>query len=66
MTITRAELHELVDALPAEQVPLAGEDLRRRTTRQKPFAWVAMGPAKNGRTDNARRVDEALAESFGR
>lgn len=30
-----------------------------------PLAWIGTGPANDGRTDNARRVDELLAEGFG-
>lgn len=46
-------------------------DVRRRTRPRpapsdKAFAWIAMGPARNERTDNAQRIDELLAEGFGR
>jgi hypothetical protein len=71
MTASRDELHHLIDELPDDQVPAVAEELRRRTKPRpapsdKAFAWVGMGVAKNGRTDNARRVDEILAEGFGR
>lgn len=71
MTASRDELHHLIDELPDDQVPAVAEELRRRTLprpprTQEPFAWVGMGVAKNGRTDNAQRVDEILAEGFGR
>lgn len=71
MSATRAELHDLIDALPEEQVErLLSEVRRRRQPRQVPsdkaFAWIGAGVANNGRTDNATRVDELLAEGFGR
>lgn len=65
MTAGRRELHELIDELPDDQVPAVAEDLRRRARTQEPFAWVGMGPARSGPTDNARRVDELLEEGFG-
>lgn len=71
MSESRDELHHLIDSLPEEQVERVLSDVRRRTQprkvpSEKAFAWIAMGPAKNGRTDNAQRVDELLAEGFGR
>ncbi len=71
MSESRDELHHLIDSLPEEQVEQVLTDVRRRTKPRpapsdKAFAWIAMGPAKNGRTDNAQRVDELLAEGFGR
>jgi hypothetical protein len=67
----RDQLHHLIDSLPEEQLELVLVDVRRRAVPRpapsdKAFAWIAMGPAKNGRTDNAQRVDELLAEGFGR
>ncbi|BAK37262.1 hypothetical protein MLP_42480 [Microlunatus phosphovorus NM-1] len=46
-------------------------DVRRRTRPRpapsdKAFTWIAMGPARNGRTDNAQRIDASLTEGFGR
>lgn len=67
MTAARDELHHLVDELPDENVDAAIADLRRFATRgPKAFSWIAAGPANNGRTDNAERVDELLDEGFGR
>lgn len=72
MTADRSELHELVDELPDDQIDLVVADLRRRTRPApprvtEPFAWIGMvKEAKNGRTDNAERVDELLAQGFGR
>ena len=70
MSETRDELHHLIDSLPEEQVEQVLSDVRRRTRpRQVPsdkaFAWIGAGVANNGRTDNATRVDELLAEGFG-
>ncbi len=71
MSEIRAELHLLIDSLPEEQVEQVLSEVRRRTRpRTAPpdsaFAWIGAGVASNGRTDNATRVDELLAEGFGR
>lgn len=70
MTATRDELHYLIDQLPDEQVDGVLAELRRLATPAsrgpKAFAWIAAGAANNSRTDNADRVDELLAEGFGR
>ena len=70
MTVTREDLHDLVDALPDAQMPLAAEELRRLAMPvsygPKAFAWIGNGQAKNGRTDNAQRVDELLTQGFER
>ncbi len=71
MSIDRTELHELIDALPDDEVASLLADARRRAHQpprklHEPFAWVAMGPSRHDRTDDARRVDEILAEGFGR
>lgn len=71
MTENRDELHHLIDSLPEEQVELVLADVRRRAKprqvpSEKAFAWIGAGPANNGRTDNAQRVDELLGEGFGR
>lgn len=70
MTVNREELRHLVDALPDEEVDQVLSELRRRAAvRLAPsddaFAWMGAGPANNGRTDNATRVDDILAEGFG-
>lgn len=71
MTENRDELHHLIDSLPEDQVELVLADVRRRAEprrvpSERAFAWIGAGPANNGRTDNAQRVDELLAENFGR
>lgn len=69
MTTDRAELHELVDALPESQVASVAADLRRRATAARPasdraFAWIAMGVTKDGVTDVSSNVDKYL-DGFG-
>jgi hypothetical protein len=71
MNASRAVLHELVDELPEQQLTeiIAEMQERIRPPRlvgAKPFAWMGAGPANNGRTDNALRIKELLAEGFGR
>ena len=70
MTVARDELHHLIEELPDDQVDVALAELRRIATPvargPKAYAWIASGPANNGRSDNAERVDELLAEGFGR
>ena len=70
MTADRSELHELIDALPDEQVPLAAEDLRRRTKARaerttEPFAWIGAGVTKDGSTKVSANLDKHLS-GFGR
>lgn len=71
MSQSRDELQHLIDSLPDDQVDRVLEDVRRlagvdSSPSADAFAWVGSGTAKNGRTDNATRVDELLAEGFGR
>lgn len=71
MSENRDELHHLIDSLPEELVDQVLDDVRRRTETgvtppESAFAWMGAGVANNGRTDNATRVDELLAEGFGR
>jgi len=71
MSERRDELHHLIDSLPEEQVEQVLADVRRRAQprnlpSERAFAWIGAGPANNGRNDNAKRVDELLAEGFGR
>lgn len=70
MSAKRDELRDLVDELPEDQVALAIADVRRRLPKQEterpwPPRFFGIGESKDGRTDNARRVDEILAEGFG-
>ncbi len=68
MNLTRDELARLVQELPDDQVPAVLADVRRRLEPapegQWPPAWFGM--VHSGRHDTARRVDEILAEGFGR
>ena len=71
MSASRAELHQLIDALTEEQVEQVLADVRRRAAptvapSDKAFAWIGAGVANNGRTDNATHVDDLLAKGFGR
>lgn len=70
MSEHRDELRHLIDALPDEQVEHVLSDVRRRTRSPEvppegAFAWIGAGPANNGRSDNAQRIDALLAEGFG-
>lgn len=70
MTAERSELHELVDALPDDQVARALTDVRRLlpnadSTPTWPPAFFGMGVDKEGRTHLSERVDEILAVGFG-
>lgn len=70
MTADRHELHDLVDELPEDQVALVIADVRRRLPepskeRSWPPRFFGIGESGGDRTDNARRIDEILAEGFG-
>ncbi|MFT4297441.1 MAG: hypothetical protein QM582_18720 [Micropruina sp.] len=69
MSAERGELHELVDALPDDQVVRVLADVRRRLPRPTepvwPPAFFGMGVDKEGRTDLSVSVDEVLAGGFG-
>jgi hypothetical protein len=64
----RDELHRLVEALPATEVPAAIAQLRLRaaaaTDRPWPPAWF--GASTGARTDTAARSEELLEDGFGR
>jgi len=69
MTAARDELHRLVDALPDEQVTRAIAAVIRLTsdTPSKtlwPPPWIASIATDNGQI--SERIDEILAEGFGR
>lgn len=71
MTGMREELIHLSEELPEAKVQQAVEYLRSisgsadRERETRPFAWFGVGASNNARTDNARRVDELLADGFG-
>lgn len=68
MTAARDELHRLVEQLPEDQVSAALIEVQRLAsapdTSPWPPAWF--GAITAGRTDTSGRVDELLAEGFGR
>jgi hypothetical protein len=69
MSTPREELSELVEQLPDEQVPAAVSELRARLSsagheRPWPPAWFAA--AEGSAPDVSERVEEILAEGFGR
>jgi hypothetical protein len=67
----REQLHELVDVLDDEQATralsvlsrLAGRVPGQRSSRRRP---ASLGHAGSGRSDLSERVEEILAEGFGR
>lgn len=72
MSIDRSELHELLDALPDDQVPFAAADLRRRAKahpadRPEPaFAWIGMIEDGPEDASSPERIAQELARGFGR
>lgn len=68
MTAARDELHRLVERLPEDQVSAALIQVRRLAGAAEsppwPPAWF--GTITAGRADVSERVDELLAEGFGR
>lgn len=71
MSVDRHELHDLVDELPDDQVPLVLADVRRRLPRVRPTgSWPPKffggGVAQGGRTDIATNIDDYLADGFGK
>jgi hypothetical protein len=68
MTVARDELHSLVEQLPEDQVSAALIEVQRLAgaadTSPWPPAWF--GAITAGRADTSQRVDELLAEGFGR
>lgn len=69
MSANRDELIHLIEGLPDDQVEAVLEDVRRLTTETGGGEWpprfFGIGESTDGLTDNARRVDEILAEGFG-
>lgn len=69
MTARRDELIHLIEGLPDDQVEVVLADVRRLAPKTPAGEWpprfFGIGESKDGRTDNARRVDEILAEGFG-
>lgn len=68
VTAARDELRRLVDDLPEAQVSAALVEVQRLAAAAEPPAWPPpwFGAVKSGRPDISERVDELLAERFGR
>ena len=68
MTAARDELRRLVEQLPEEQLAAALDEVRRLAITAGPSGWPPpwFGAIKSGRSDTSERVDELLAEGFGR
>ena len=68
MTASRSELIKLIEHLPDDQVEAVLADVRRIAADTSRGAWppkfFGIGESDDGRTDNARRIDEILAEGF--
>lgn len=69
MTANRDELIHLIEGLPDDQVDAVLATVRHLSSVPSQGDWpprfFGIGESKDGRTDNARRVDEILAEGFG-
>lgn len=72
MTEALSDLLHIVEGLPDEKVEQIAAYARlvvATSSDDSPThrdAWIASGRSTNGRTDNATRVDEILAQGFGR
>jgi hypothetical protein len=68
MTAARDELHRLIEQLPDDQVPAALIEVQRLVSEAEPASWPPawFGAITAGRADTSQRVDELLAEGFGR
>jgi hypothetical protein len=68
MTAARDSLHRLVDQLSDDQVPDALRALENMTAVPTAAPWPPpwFGSITSGRSDTSNRVDEILAEGFGR
>lgn len=68
MNAEREELERLVRELPDEEVPRVLEDVRRhlQPVKESPWPPAWFGAAPGRRRDTSERVDELLAEGFGK
>ena len=68
MSPEREELARLVQEIPDEAVLVVLADLRRRLAPadRRPWPPAFFGSIRSGRADTSERVDEILAEGFGR
>lgn len=66
--MNRDELIHLIQGLPEDQVEVVLADVRRLSADKPRGEWpprfFGIGESRNGRSDNARRADELLAEGF--
>jgi len=69
MTTSRSELIDLIKDLPDDQVEAVLAEVRRFAADTPHGEWpprfFGIGESNDGHTDNARRVDEILADGFG-
>jgi hypothetical protein len=68
MTAARDELRRLVEQLPEEQVPAALAEVQRLAAVSEAPEWPPpwFGAITSARSDTSERVDELLANGFGR
>lgn len=68
MSAERDELRRLIDELPEDQVPAVLQEVRQHTlaASDRPWPPVWFGSVKGGAKNVSARVDELLAEGFGR
>jgi hypothetical protein len=68
MTAAREELRRLVEELPEEQVPVALAEVQRLAGTSENPRWPPpwFGAVQSGRGDTSERVDDLLADGFGR
>lgn len=67
MTAARDELRRLVEKLLDEQVPAALAEVRRLNEPPAEVSWPpAFFGSFSGAPDTSARIDEILAEGFGR
>lgn len=69
MTANRDELIHLIEGMPDDQVDALLADARSLSSATPRGEWpprfFGIGESRDGRTDNALRIDEILAEGFG-
>ena len=68
MTAARDELRRLVEQLPEEQVPAVLAEVQRFASAVQAPEWPPpwFGAVTSARPDTSVRVDELLADGFGR
>jgi hypothetical protein len=68
MTAAREELRRLVEELPEDQVSVALVEVQRLVGTAETAVWPPpwFGAVTSGRSDTSQRVDELLADGFGR